>query len=70
MSLLEHLLPARMARLVQTLSQHYPNDPQTAHKVTDMLADLRHLCDQEELDFAKLDKLAYEHYLRERMPSS
>lgn len=66
MSLLTILLPARMKRLDKTLRQHYPQDPQVAHRVTDVLTDLRHLCDQEELDFGKLDKLAYEHYLRER----
>lgn len=70
MNLIQQLLPARMKRLAKTLSQHYPHDPQVAHKVTDMLTDLRHLCDQEALDFGKLDRLAYEHYLRERFDSN
>jgi hypothetical protein len=34
--------------------------------VTDLLSDLRHFCDSEDLDFAKLDKAAYTHYSAER----
>lgn len=34
--------------------------------LTDMLADLRHMCDVLELDFGVLDKAAYEIYINER----
>ena len=34
--------------------------------IVDMLADLRHLCDALELDFAACDKIAYGHYMSER----
>ena len=30
--------------------------------VTDLLTDLRHLCDAKSFDFAKLDRMAYSHY--------
>jgi hypothetical protein len=30
--------------------------------VSDLLANLRHLCDQERLDYAELDTDAYDHY--------
>ena len=33
--------------------------------VTDMLTDLRHLCDAEGWDFAELDRQAYAHYTAE-----
>ena len=33
--------------------------------LTDLLADLRHLCDHLRHDFAKLDRLAYLNYLNE-----
>lgn len=40
------------------------NDPQA--NIIDMLSDLRHLCDRLGLDFAALDRPAYQHYLEER----
>lgn len=33
--------------------------------MTDLVADLRHLCDREELDWGWIDKRAYDHYLAE-----
>lgn len=33
--------------------------------IVDILADLRHLCDVEKLDFAHLDARAYSHYCEE-----
>ncbi len=38
-------------------------DPEDA--ITDMLADLRHLCDGLNLDFAQLDRKAYKYYIEE-----
>jgi len=34
--------------------------------IVDMLADLRHLCDLEELDFSAIDSRAYAHYAEEK----
>lgn len=36
------------------------------HAITCMLADLRHLCDEHELDFAQLDRQAYADYAESR----
>lgn len=33
--------------------------------VIDLLANLRHYCDRYQFDFAKLDRLAYQHYIVE-----
>jgi hypothetical protein len=34
--------------------------------IKDVLADLRHLCDKYDLDFADLDATAYTHYIHEK----
>lgn len=34
----------------------------TPANITDMLTDLRHLCDAEGLSFAECDRAAYRHY--------
>ena len=34
--------------------------------ITDLLADLRHLCEAHELCFGDLDRMAYAHYSAER----
>lgn len=33
--------------------------------IVDLLANLRHLCDREGLDFSNLDRMAYQHYIEE-----
>lgn len=33
--------------------------------VIDLLTNLRHYCDHHRFDFAKLDRLAYQHYIAE-----
>ena len=33
--------------------------------IVDLLANLRHLCDREGLNFAELDSMAYAHYIAE-----
>lgn len=38
----------------------------TPANITDMLTDLRHLCDAEGLSFADLDRVTYGHYCPER----
>ncbi len=44
-------------------------DGDSSHEefVTDMLASLRHFCDTYAVDFAEVDRIAYMHYLAERM---
>lgn len=37
----------------------------TKANVTDMLTDLRHLCDAEGIDFFRCDRLARDHYMPE-----
>lgn len=39
------------------------NDPET--QIADLLADLRHLCDLEALDWSDIDRHAYHHYASE-----
>jgi len=39
----------------------YP-EPEMSEAITDLLSDLRHLCDREGLDFATLDDRAQRHY--------
>lgn len=39
-------------------------DPESG--VIDILTDIRHLCDQVGLDFANLDRIAYNHYIAEK----
>ena len=34
--------------------------------VIDLLANLRHFCDSRDLDFGKLDRVAYDHYSTEK----
>ena len=38
-------------------------DPETA--LSDLLADARHYCDDQELDYAECDRRAYQHYSEE-----
>ncbi len=39
---------------------------ESATSIIDLLADLRHFCDAENLDFADLDRVAGTHYHAER----
>ncbi len=36
--------------------------------LSDLLSDLRHLSDREEIDLAKVDRLAHRNYLNEKFP--
>lgn len=36
------------------------------YSIIDLLADLRHFCEAEDLCFASLDRIAYAHYVAER----
>ena len=55
----------RAKSLTTILTKTY--DPHGAQEnVTDMLTDLRHLCDVKGWDFADLDRQAYQHYRTEK----
>lgn len=55
----------RAKSLTTLLNKTY--DPHGAQEnVTDMLTDLRHLCDVNGWDFADLDRQAYQHYVTEK----
>ena len=55
----------RTKSLTTLLNKTY--DPYGARcNVTDMLTDLRHLCDVKGWDFADLDRQAYQHYIEEK----
>ena len=55
----------RTKSLTTLLNKTY--DPCGARgNVTDMLTDLRHLCDVNGWDFAELDRQAYDHYVTEK----
>ena len=58
--------PTQRAKSLTTiLNKTY--DPHGAQEnVTDMLTDLRHLCDAKGWDFADLDRQAYRHYRTEK----
>jgi hypothetical protein len=50
------------------LGLYDPHDP--VANIVDMLTDLRHLCDEQNDDFAELDKMAYRHYIEEKASGS
>jgi hypothetical protein len=55
------------ARKIRTALRHggYETAADMGAAITDALADLRHACDLHGLDFAKLDAIAYQHYIEE-----
>lgn len=44
---------------------NYEDESSVEECISDLLADLRHLCDKSGYDFAKRDRVAYENYLAE-----
>jgi hypothetical protein len=65
---MDAVLPNYRDRSVSSINeaaQRYdcPDEPDTV--VKDMLADLRHYCDEHDLDFAELDQKSYAYYLDE-----
>lgn len=54
----------RVERVARTI-RSYGDDGDDETKLIDLLADARHWCDQNGLSFAKLDRLAYMHYVAE-----
>ncbi len=54
----------RAAKITNLLRQ-YTRYQAPEESVTDLLADIRHWCDRHGEDFARLDRMAYEHYSTE-----
>lgn len=63
MSLHTLALKARLRTLEARLTE---GGKPIEHGVTDLLADLYHLCGERGLEYHKLESLAYQHYLHER----
>jgi len=54
----------RIQSIIKKTNGTHPEDIKDG--VTDILADLRHYCDAHGIDFAKQDKVAYQHYSEEK----
>ena len=55
----------RAHRCAKAIALYGNRDPNPATQLIDLLADIRHWCDRHGEDFARLDRLAYDHYLTE-----
>jgi len=54
-------------RIFNAIASEYEDDADDVLSlITNTLCDLRHLCDKHLLDFAKLDRLAYQTYRAEK----
>ena len=58
--------PKKRARTLQAELKRLYDNAGPPENVTDMLTDLRHLCDAKGWDFADLDRQAYDHYSVEK----
>lgn len=56
-------ITGRQMKIMDVCWTFYGDTPET--DITDLLADIRHFCDANGLDFANLDRMAYQHYLAE-----
>lgn len=57
---------AALARRLRHTYEDIKTKAVTAQNVTDMIIDLRHLCEAKNIDFANCDRIAYDHYCIER----
>lgn len=64
--------PAQRAKELKTILKKTYDKRRVATpaNITDMLTDLRHLCDAEGLSFADLDRMAYGLYVPERVQNT
>ncbi len=59
--------PAQAKEVQQRVKRvHHALESYDGDSLVDLLADIRHYCDANNLDFYNLDRIAYEHYLEER----
>ena len=55
-------------RILNAIAGEYEDDADDILSlITNTLCDLRHLCDKHQLDFAQLDRLAYQTYRAEKI---
>ena len=58
-------LERKTKRLRNALREIYGDEsPETL--ITDALADMRHLCDADDVSFSEVDRIAQDHYLTEK----
>jgi hypothetical protein len=58
-------LERKTRRLRNALREIYGDEsPETL--ITDALADMRHLCDADDISFSEVDRIAQDHYLTEK----
>jgi hypothetical protein len=58
-------LERKTKRLRNALRDLYGDEsPETL--ITDALADMRHLCDADDVSFSEVDRIAQDHYLTEK----
>jgi hypothetical protein len=65
---MSHVRTTTRSRIARASSALLATDASRREKdaaVIDLLANLRHYCDRHHFDFAKLDRLAYQHYVAE-----
>ena len=60
------ITPKQRAKSLTTLLNKTYDPCGARRNVTDILTDLRHLCDVKGWDFADLDRQAYQHYIEEK----
>lgn len=60
--------PAAVQRAIDRIASclHNYDEPNEDYSVQDMLSDIRHYCDECDLDFAQLDRMAYMNYTAEK----
>lgn len=56
---------ARADKVLAIINEHY-EDTDVEASISDVLADLRHLCDAHDINFAEQDRMAYANYAAER----
>lgn len=56
--------PTQRARALQTVLNKLYDPYGKEANITDMLTDLRHLCDYKSYDFADCNRIAYTHYVK------
>jgi hypothetical protein len=58
-------LERKTKRLRNALREIYGDEPPET-LITDALADMRHLCDADDVSFSEVDRIAQDHYLTEK----
>lgn len=58
--------PKARGRHLNTVLKSLYDDEGKECNVIDILTDIRHLCDVNDWDYSKLDRIAYSHYSQER----